>query len=57
MYAPTAPAHYGLENSGFYDNLAEEYEKEDNYGQWNERKGNGTSAERPKEGDTTGTGE
>lgn len=50
-------AHYGLEDSGFYDNLAEEYEKEDSYGQGNERQGDGTSAERPEEGDTTGTGQ
>lgn len=50
-------AHYGLEDSGYYDKLAEEYEQEDNrkYGQGNERQDNGTSAERLEESDSAGT--
>lgn len=45
--------NYGLDENEYYANLAEEYEKEDNYGQGNERQGDGTSAERPGQSDTT----
>lgn len=52
-------SHYGLENSGYYDKLAEEYEQEDirRNGQRNERQDNGSSVERLEEGDTGGTGQ